>query len=248
MGRLPIVIICIVLVVLSAGVLTYAVRDRKLPVGQYISIERPAEIFPDYSGVVFPPNIAPLNFVVREEGLRYCVVIYSKQGKRIEIFSRSPKIVIPQKQWRKLLKINRGEEISFDVFVQKQKQQWKRFDTITNKIAHEKIDDFLVYRRIHPAYSTWRKMGVYQRNLQNYDESLILNNGYYGDGCLNCHTFCQGRPEKMLLGIRSAIYGSSELLVQDGTADKIATKFGYTSWHPSGRLATYSINKIRLFF
>jgi hypothetical protein len=91
-------------------------------------------------------------------------------------------------------------------------------------------------------------MGIYQRNLQNYDESLILNNGYYGNGCLNCHTFCPNQPDKMLLGIRSSIYGSSELLVEDGAVNKIGTKFGYTSWHPSGRLATYSINKIRLFF
>ena len=244
------------MVVLSAGVLAYALRDRKVSaerraraeIEQCSSIDRPAGICPDYSGIVFPPNIAPLNFVVQEDGSRYYVKIYSKQGRQIEIFSRSPKIVIPQEPWRELLKVNRGEQICFDVFVQTQKGQWKRFDTITNKIAREEIDDFLVYRRIHPGYSTWRKMGVYQRNLQNYDEKLILNNGYYGDGCLNCHTFCPNHPDKMLLGIRSSIYDSSELLVEDGAVNKIGTKFGYTSWHPSGRLAAYSINKIHLFF
>ena len=236
------------LVVLSAGILAYTLFDRKVAIEDCISIERPAAIYPDYSDIVLPPNIAPLNFVVREDGSRYCVKIYSKQGENIKIFSRSPKIVVPQKQWRQLLKLNRGEEMYFDVFVQMEKEKWKRFDTITNKIAHEKIDNFLVYRRIHPGYSTWSKMGVYQRNLQNYDESLILDNGYYGNGCLNCHTFCQNQPGKMLLGIRSSIYGSSELLVEDDKAEKIGTKFGYTSWHPSGRLATYSINKIHLFF
>ena len=248
MGKHSIIIGCLVLVVLSIGVLAYAMRDRKVPIEQYSSIERPARICPDYCGIVIPPNIAPLNCVVQEDGSRYCVKIHSKQGRQIEIFSRSPKIIIPRGPWHELLKVNRGEQLFFDVFVRMPKEQWKRFDTITNNIAREDIDDFLVYRRIHPGYSTWRKMGVYQRNLQNYDESLILNNGYYGDGCLNCHTFCPNHPDKMLIGIRSMKYDSSELLVEDGAVNKIGTKFGYTSWHPSGRLATYSINKIRLFF
>ena len=52
----------------------------------------------------------------------------------------------------------------------------------------------------------------------------------------------------MLFGTRSKISGSSEIMVFDGIARKIDTKFGYTTWHPSGRLAVYSINKTRQFF
>ena len=91
-------------------------------------------------------------------------------------------------------------------------------------------------------------MGVYQRNLENFDEAVILENKYFKGGCLNCHAFCTNHPDKMLIGIRSSEYGSSELIVEDGMVNKIGTKFGYTSWHPSGRLAAYSINKVRQFF
>ena len=52
----------------------------------------------------------------------------------------------------------------------------------------------------------------------------------------------------MLLGIRSEAYGNSTLLVKNGTVNKIGTKFGYTSWHPSGRLAVYSIDNLPMFF
>jgi len=52
----------------------------------------------------------------------------------------------------------------------------------------------------------------------------------------------------MLIGLRSSKYGSSALLVENGTVNNIGTKFGYTSWHPSGRVAAYSINKVILFF
>ena len=150
----------LVLVVLSAGILTYALRCRKEPPSRYDSIEQPARIYPDYCGTVIPPNISPLNFLVQEDGSCYCVKIYSKEGKPIEISSRSPNIEIPLHPWRKLLDMNRGEDLCFDVFVKTKKGQWHRFLPITNKIARETIDSYLVYRKIHPAHNKWREMGI----------------------------------------------------------------------------------------
>ena len=252
----------LMLVVLSAGLLIYALWDNwdtvlqhiakwqlnKATIEQYSSIDTPARIHPDYCATVVPPNIAPLNFLIQEDGSHYYVRIYAKQGRPIEIFRRSPKIVIPEGPWHELLNTNRGEQLYFDVFVRGANGQWNRFSTITNRIAHEPIDSFLVYRKIHPGHSKWRQMGIYQRNLENYDESLVLDNGYYKRGCLNCHTFCNNRTDKMLIGIRSKIYGNTALLVEDGVVNKVGAKFGYTSWHPSGRLAAYSINKTRQFY
>jgi len=142
------------LVVLSTATLIYALRDSKIEITQWRSIARPVNIRPDYSGTVIPPNIAPLNFLVQEAGSQYYVKIYSQRGKTIEIFSRSPKIIIPQGAWYKLLNINRGEQLHFDVFVKTEDEPWNRFAPITNQIANEPIDPFLVYRRIRPVYST----------------------------------------------------------------------------------------------
>ena len=248
-------------VVLCIGVLVYVLcRDKdeaSAPNGPFHSVGRAARIHPDYYGVVIPANIAPLNFSVQEKGSGYYVKIYSKQGPAIELHSRSGNILIPQKSWRELLEANRGQEVYFDIFVkradsgsssQSAEKLWSRFDSVVNRIARENIDGFLVYRRIDPVHFTWRKMGIYQRDLQGFDESLVLDNGYYGGGCLNCHAFCNNRTDKMLIGIRSPKYGSSALLIEDGRASKIGSKFGYTSWHPSGRLAAYSINHVSQFF
>jgi len=246
-------------VVLCIGALAYALcRDKdEAPTGPFHSVGRAAGIHPDYSGAVIPANIAPLNFSVQEEGAGYYVKIHSERGPAIELHSRSGKILIPQKSWGRLLKANRGQEVYFDIFVkradsgsspQSAEKLWSRFDSVVNRIAREDIDGFLVYRRIDPVHFTWRRMGVYQRDLQGFDESLVLDNGYYEGGCLNCHSFCNNRTDKMLMGIRSPKYGSSALLVDDGAASKIGTKFGYTSWHPSGRLAAYSINHVSQFF
>ena len=254
--------ILLILVILSAGVIVYVLHNcsrtglfllAERNIDQYSSIERPPKIHPDYCETVIPPNIAPMNFLVEESGSQYCVKIHSKKGRAIQIFSRSPKIMIPQKRWGELLNANHGEQLNFDVFVKTANPpatttQWNRFSSITNQIANEDIDGFLVYRRIHPGHGFWRKMGIYQRDLHRFDESLILDNDHFKGGCLNCHTFCNNRTDKMFIGIRSALYGSSVLLIEDGDVNKIGTKFGYTSWHPSGRVAAYSINKVHQFF
>jgi hypothetical protein len=243
--------------ILIIFVLFYFFRDNKITITKYDVINRPAKTQPDYSSSVIPPNIAPLNFVIQEDGSSYFVKIYSQKGEPIEIFSKTPKIVIPREPWHKLLDSNRGRQLSLDIFVKSQastssskldNEQWSRYETLTSEIANEDIDSFLVYRKIRPGHVIWREMGIYQRNLNNFDESLILNNGYFKHGCLNCHAFCANHTDKMTIGIRSENFDSSTLLIEKGKVIKIGTKFGYTSWHPSGRLVTFSVNNVRQLF
>lgn len=233
---------------LLLGTLIYSRHYGKVSIEQFSTIDRPPNIRPDYTETMIPPNIAPLNFLVREDGSAYCVKIYSEQGEPIEVFSRGPKIIIPQESWSMLLNANKGNQLYFDVFVNTENDKWNRFSSITNKIAPEPIDDFLVYRKIRPGYVNWRDIGIYQRNLRNYDESVILSDRYFKNGCLNCHTFCNNQTDKTLFPTRSYTYGTDSLLVEDGQVHKIGTKFAYPSWHPSGRLIAYSGNKICQFF
>lgn len=253
------IVVCALIAVPSLN----SCRGRKVTISQYNSINLPARIQPDYADSVIPPNIAPLNFIVRQEGAGYFVRIYCEKGNQtfrtspIEIYSRKPEIVIPMQAWHKLLDKNRGRQLNMDIYVKSgagasssegKKVKWSRYQTITARIASEDIDTFLVYRRIRPGHSTWRDMGIYQRNLSSFDESTILNNGYFKHGCVNCHTFASNRADKMLLGIRSKDYGSSAILFDGDKVRKIGTKFGYTSWHPSGKIAVFSVNKVRQLF
>ncbi len=242
--------VLIILLIVSAGVYVYALRTDTTSIEQYNSVDRPAKIHPDYSGTVIPPNIAPLNFLIEKKADRYLVKIYSEQGPAIEVSSKKPKIIIPQNQWRRLLDSNKGQELYFDIFVKARNGRWNKFATITNRIAREDIDGFLVYRKMHPTHThKGGKMAIYQRKLENFNESVVLDNGYYKGGCLNCHAFCGNRTDKMLIGIRSySAYGVSTLLIENGVVNKIGAKFGYTSWHPSGKMAVYSINNLPRFY
>jgi len=231
------------LVLLLSCYLVYSFEGNKVTIDRYISIDRPAEITPDYSGMMIPPNIAPLNFLVQEDGTHYYVKIYSKQAQPITIASRTPKIIIPAKQWHRLLSANKGQELYFDIFVKTQGDQWNRFSVITNKIANENIDDFLVYRKIYPGHGWWRKMGIYQRNLQSYNEDVIIDNTSFGGGCVNCHAFASNNiSDKMLLDIRGKKYGSSAIVVDNGVPSKLGQKLGFVAWHPSGKLFACSIS------
>ena len=232
-------------------------RGNTVSIARYNAMNRPAKVRPDYSGAIIPPNIAPLNFIIEHEGTGYFVRIHSEKGAPVEIFSKTPKILIPRRAWHTLLEMNRGRQLSLDVFVkspvktsshQEENNPWFRFETLTCDIAREDIDPILVYRRIRPGHGIWRNMGIYQRNLNSFNESVVFNNEYFKHGCVNCHTFCGHRTDKMLFGIRSTDYGSSALLVEGDNVRKIGTKFGYTAWHPSGRLAAFSVNKVRQIF
>jgi hypothetical protein len=240
--------------IIALSVLGYILLSSNKPVLKVLyESQRLPVIFPDYSGTVIPPNIAPLNFAVKEKGNKFYVKIYSIRGDTIRILKRENTIILPVKKWKKLLKQNAGNELYFDIYTQEIKGQWRRFLTIANHIADEEIDNYLVYRLINPGYILWDKMGIYRRNVQNFDETPLIENRQAEKNCINCHSFCQNNPDNMLFHIRGSLGGT--ILFKDGIIKKINTGTEYTmsagvypAWHPNGKLIAFSINKIKQKF
>jgi hypothetical protein len=227
--------------------LCFLLRSPKA-IGEYGEVAIEPEISPDYRNTVIPANIAPLNFRILTQGRDYFAKIHAGGDEAINVFSRTGVIRIDKGQWRGLLESNKGKKIFFDIFVKNAEHGWRKFQSIANAVAKEDIDSYVVYRRMKPIYNWWKGIGIYQRNLTDYDESLVMHGKSFGEGCLNCHSFVGNDPDTMTLGLRSATYGSSTLLAESGAVKKIGSKWGYTAWHPSGKLAVYSINKVRQFF
>lgn len=241
-------------VALVLVVMHYLLWQRAFAIDVYDSVSRSARIHPDYTDTVIPPNIAPLNFLLQEQGTLYCVKIYSEQGQTIEIRSREPQIGIPLRRWRKLLEANSGSLLYFDVYVRNERGRWKKFETITNTIADDDIDDYLVYRKLRLSV-TWKNMGMYQRSLESFNESIVLHNSQFDGGCVNCHSFLRNSPDNMLTQIRSSDYGTPMIMVRNGEVTPVNTrteftpgKVGFTAWHPEGSVIAFSINKFEMFF
>ena len=241
-------VIIILSVLIAAVLLAYsAFRDRTRTIDQCISLADQPSIYPDYRDIVLPYNIAAVNFHITEPASAYQVKISSTNGKPVEIFSRKANIRIPMRKWKSLLDSNRGQKLFFDIYTMNSDRQWSKYKPITNTISRDNIDSYIAYRLMHPIYIHYENIGIYQRDLESYDESRIIQSYSFKNGCVNCHTFLNNRGEQMLIAIRSGKMGNSEILV-DSKVKKIGTKFGYISWHPSGQMAAYSLNKVRPFF
>ena len=90
-------------------------------------------------------------------------------------------------------------------------------------------------------------MGIYQRNLETYSQTPIIENSLTGGNCVNCHTYCQRDPSRMLFHAR-ADYGGTAMII-DGNVEKLNTKTDstisalvYPYWHPSGKYVAFSVN------
>ncbi len=214
-----------------------------------VAVDAPPVLFPDYTDIVVPPNIAPLHFRIQEKGIAFRVVLRSATGKPLHIVSSDPLIRIPERKWRKLLDRNRGKQLSIDVSVQRPDGIWNHFATVTDTIAEEEIDRYLVYRLINPGYRLWDAMGIYSRDLSNFTEQPVIRNDLAEKNCINCHSFCRNSPDRVLFHIRGRLGGT--VIITDGHLRKINTKAAqalsagvYPAWHPDGNCIAFSVNTI----
>ena len=147
---------------------------------------------------------------------------------------------------------NKGKAF-FVTITTKEGDEWTKWAPFSVYISDQAIDSHLVYRLIEPGYEKWHIVGIYQRNLESFDEQPIIRNDMTGYNCMNCHSFCMGDPGQMMFHMRAANGGT--YIVQDKKISKLNTKTNgtisnmtYPFWHPSGRYITTSVNDIKQFF
>ena len=77
--------------------------------------------------------------------------------------------------WKDLMADAKGKTIKVEHCIQSN-EGWKAYKAFDMKVAEEEIDPYLAYRLIPPGYEMWNEMGIYQRNIENFEETAILNN------------------------------------------------------------------------
>ena len=209
-------------------------------------------IFPDYVGVTVPASIAPLNFTIKTE--KFDLIDVEVTGKiKGSIHVQDKEIIqFSENEWHQLLADNKGEKLNVVVSL-KLNGIWKQYKSFSISISSYPMDYGLVYRLIAPGYEVYSKMGIYQRNLSNFDQNPIIENTLIPGTCVNCHAFNQNNPNTMSLHLRGA-QGATMLLV-DGKMEMLNTKTDstlsacvYPYWHPSGKFIAYSVNKTKQAF
>lgn len=234
-------VICLILSLISCN---------RVP-STYSEAKDSLDIYPDYTDVYIPTNIAPLNFHIYNNASAYLTKIYSTNGKSILVKGQDVQINI--RDWKKLLENNQGAELYFEVYL-KQGGSWSKYPSIKNHIVAAPIDKFVVYRNIQPLYTTYEDMSINQRDLENFDVTTLIDNRMYSTDknphCVNCHSFQNYyKTGNMQMHFRGKNGGT--VLVNDKRCKKINPKavglksgVVYPCWHPKLNYIAYSTNTI----
>jgi len=211
-----------------------------------------AALSPNNDGAVIPPNIAPLNFRIMEDGDDFVTRISNDNGDEIVVGGQDVDIDVDD--WHALLAKTAGKTLTTTVYVHRN-GGWLQFKPMKNAVAKEEIDPYISYRLIEPGYVCYRTIELRQRNITNFDESIIYGNtglseNYQGENgqCVNCHTPRNyNRDGYSMFHVRQNLGGT--VIVKDNKPVKVTLKTDsamsagvYPAWHPTERLIAYSVN------
>lgn len=214
----------------------------------YSNVDKKPVIFPEYTDVTVPSNIAPLNFAVREQG-ENCVARLTC-GSMKQTYGDGMKVIIDDDDWKNFLNAAKGSKIDVEVFVEKN-GQWTAYKPFCFYVAEEPIDEYISYRLIKPSYVAYELLTINQRNLTNFEEKDIYNNMMVSKEakgqCVNCHSYRNYHTKDMQLHLRQGCGGT--IIVKDNQISKVDLKTDstisagvYPAWHPTEDVIAYSTN------
>lgn len=205
------------------------------------------KIYPDYTNVTIPINMAPLTFKL-DEVADEMIARYAVDDEEIVCEGKAQP---DMDDWRTLTEKAKGGAITVDVYARKL-DQWTHYKPFSIFVSPDSIDSYLSYRLIFPSYISYEALTINQRCLENYDESVIYDNilcSFEKDGqCINCHHYQQYNPERMQFHARQNNGGT--VIAYDGKIkkvnmrnDSILSAGVYPAWHPWLNVIVYSTNK-----
>lgn len=226
-------------------ILSFGCSEPDLSEVSYVD-QKPV-IYPDYTDIVIPPNIAPLNFMVPDSIDRVVVTMRGTEDKmKIE---GKHKIFFRIDRFNKFLEAHKGDTLWIEVATLN-KKQWTKYLPFFWFVANEPIDQWLSYRLIEPGYEVWNKINLSLRNVSNFEEKVLADNNQLDGACMNCHIGNQKLPGKSFFHLRHPERGGT-IINENGDLRKIDTSTEgtissgvYGNWHPGGRFIAFSTNII----
>lgn len=205
-------------------------------------------IYPDYTDVTIPRNIAPLNFMLRGDAQAVSVSI---NGETV-VAADGCKVVFDDGQWHEMMEKNAGNDLMVKVFVEND-GQWTAYKTFRWTVAADTIDQILTYRLIEPDYEVWNHLQIQQRNITNFDTKPLADWHLQENRCMNCHGFSNRDPQLSMMYVRGK--GGGAILNDHGHIRKLNLKAStptdsmvsssvYYGFSPSGRYVVFSTNII----
>ncbi len=209
-------------------------------------------IYPDYVEVTVPAGIAPLNFQAADS-LAGDIDVVIKGEKGGEMHAHGTVAQWDIDDWHQLTETNRGAALNVTVCIA-YPDGWKQYRDFKIHVSQYPLDEWgLTYRRIAPGYEVYSHMGLYQRDLSNFEEYEIIDNNRVPGACVNCHTANRTNPSSFVFHVRGD-HGAT-MIQRDGQREWLKAKndllggsMVYPYWHPSGKYCAFSTNQTRQGF
>ena len=208
-------------------------------------------LFPDYTDVTIPANLAPLRCRLLDDAEEAIAVVRCGDEKIVERADDGC-FLFGVNKWQELMGKARGKAVEVKVYA-RNADKWTLYKPFTINVAEEDIDPWMAYRLIPPTNELWYEMGIYQRDLTSWEEKAVVTNKRLQHNCMNCHSFHAQNPDRMMLHMRQTYSGTylvldGELKRREGKICDSIPNLVYPSWHPDGRYIAFSSNDITQMF
>lgn len=205
-----------------------------------------APIYPDYTNVTVPVNIAPLNFHYVVPGVRSAKTVCSTAGTQITIKGKEVNWTISK--WKQLLDSAQGDTLHFSATLKMDKGPAQKLEWFV-AVSEDRVDPYLTYRLIEPGYEVWSEVEIVERNVENFEERILSDYRNTNNACMNCHIHGQNRGDLSIMYVRGPKGGA--FLNKEGVIRKLTLKNAdmisptvYGELHPSGDYGVFSTNII----
>lgn len=234
-----------------AGLVLAACKPSAVVPTDATAVSEQAQIYPDYRDITVPPNIAPLNILVKSEGSEFVGCVEGGGQQVVAAAGTDGTLQFDSLEWKSLLKTTQGKDLKVTLYAQRE-GSWVKFPSYAIHVADEPIDRYLSYRLIEPSYELYRQMGLYQRDLESFNVNTIYeNNRTYVDDdnhCVNCHNYQNYSTQHMLFHVRGKHGGT--VFINNGKVEKRTIKSDsilagatYPTWHPRKNWVVFSSNQ-----
>jgi Tol biopolymer transport system component len=237
------------IILLSLVVMLLGCHSHPTDVNQ---VNQTPAIWPDYTEVTIPANIAPLNFSMADDAFEI-IDVTVKGSKTGSLHTNGSYADFDIDAWHRLLQSNKGGQLTFTVCAEKD-GQWTQYLDFQVFVSTDEMDVWgITYRRIPPSYEIYSKMGIYQRCLSDFEETALMENSQIPGQCVNCHTANRTSPDQYVWHVRGqpgativSVNGNEELL--EARNDSLGGSMVYPYWHPGGRYCAFSTNQTSQMF
>jgi hypothetical protein len=204
-------------------------------------------IYPDYTDVTIPYNIAPLNFLLRGN-VDAVEAIVTCEDNKIQVNESGNEVTFDMSEWKDFLDKAKGKTAKIQVSARTD-GRWLQYKPFNWYVTTDKIDAYISYRLIEPDYEVWNHLQIKQRCTENFDENAICDYNLVDNQCMNCHIYGNQDPQLSLFYVRGKTGGT--FLNRNGKLRKLDLKNAetisagvYAGFHPSGRYGVFSSNII----